>query len=527
MVNEIKKFTNPLLILNHNDIKQFCYLEKLFPSYHSTFQIIDKTKIIYKDIFTQKEKEVQIKNGLFYSPNFKYYFDYPKPNEEFFYIYSTKIKSLLNFEGNKKIKAIAGNFGIGKSTTLLFSKEKYKNILYLNLKSLIKNENNIFIWKYQILLLEIATCFKNITSFENFEKINKKIKEKALIWDSILVTIKFIIKKKLNIILILDQFKQKFDTTYSNISEIINLIEKDKSNSIKLIISSSLNNKDVRMFLLKSWFPNKYKEEYSLFNYYYFYTLFNSKELIENDQTLTPKQRKLIVDYFNYIPIYYYVIKSIEDNLLEDYKNKQIEIIKDNIILFYEENELGIDNICLLLEYRLKFGTSLEENELANILSILPIKYFVKMENVINFYFNLVKEIFDDYLTRKISLFLNNPKLFPKENTIGHILEFNLINDLKKNIFQKFDEIVKVDTIMDLLECENVNKNNIKEKCILILQNNSYAPLFDFGILYKGKDLILFQCKKALKSQPKNIPTRDIIYEKKDIISDNFKRKFE
>ena len=423
--------------------------------------------------------------------------------------------------------AIAGNFGIGKSTTLLMSKDKYKNILYLNLKSLIKNENNVFIWKYQLLLLEIATCFKNVTTFDNFKKIKKEIEKNSIIWDSILDIVKFIIEKRLKIILILDQFKQKFDNNYSNISQIIKLIKKDESESIRLIISCSLNNKDVRIFLLKSWFPNKYKKVFSLFNYYYFYSLFESKKLIDNDLALTTKQRELIKNFFNYIPIYYYAIKNIKDNLLEEYKSKQREIIKDNIIVFYEENTLGIDNICLLLDYRLRFGTSLEENELADILSILPIKYFIKDNNTVNFYFNLVKEIFDDYLTGKICKFLTNPKLFPKEGIIGDILEFHLINDLKKNIFQEFDEIVKVDTIMNLIESENINKININEKCILILQTNSYAPLFDFGILFKGKDLILFQCKKALKREPKSFPTREIINENKVIISDNFKRKFE
>lgn len=108
------------------------------------------------------------------------------------------------------------------------------------------------------------------------------------------------------------------------------------------------------------------------------------------------------------------------------------------------------------------------------------------------------------------------------------MLELNLIIDLKKNLFQKFDQIIEVDSIWNLnhVSEDYKNINNIQEKYILILQNDSSAAFFDFGILDKGENLILFQCKKALKRKPKNIPTKILIYNNKEVITDNFKNKF-
>lgn len=65
LVKDIKKFSNPLIILNHNDIKEFSCLKDLFTSYHPSFQIIDKSKIDYEKIFNQEAKDEQKKMGFF------------------------------------------------------------------------------------------------------------------------------------------------------------------------------------------------------------------------------------------------------------------------------------------------------------------------------------------------------------------------------------------------------------------------------------------------------------------------------
>ena len=108
----------------------------------------------------------------------------------------------------EKVRGICGNFGIGKSTSLLAARLEFHEIVYLNLKALIQNMN------------------------------------------------KFLISNNIESKVILDQYKELYDKDNKNIKEIIYLINKDSSNKVKLIVSSSINNNDVRSLLLKTWFPD-------------------------------------------------------------------------------------------------------------------------------------------------------------------------------------------------------------------------------------------------------------------------------
>ena len=108
----------------------------------------------------------------------------------------------------EKVRGICGNFGIGKSTSLLAARLEFHEIVYLNLKALIQNMN------------------------------------------------KFLISNNIESKVILDQYKELYDKDNKNIKEIIDIINKDSSNKVKLIVSSSINNNDVRSLLLKTWFPD-------------------------------------------------------------------------------------------------------------------------------------------------------------------------------------------------------------------------------------------------------------------------------
>lgn len=109
---------------------------------------------------------------------------------------------------------------------------------------------------------------------------------------------------------------------------------------------------------------------------------------------------------------------------------------------------------------------------------------------------------------------------------IGDMLEYILINDLKKNKFDKFDSVIRVETIWDLKFTGNINIKNIEDKDILLIQTESRAKYLDFGILSKSNILILFQCKKALAKEPKEYITKTIINDNKQIIFELYKSKF-
>ena len=186
---------------------------------------------------------------------------------------------------------------------------------------------------------------------------------------------------------------------------------------------------------------------------------------------------------------------------------------------------LTVERLVSLVKYRPRFGTYFAEDELSELLEILPLKFFIKDKQVVSFYYYLVEQVFDDFMTEKICIFLSNPLSIIKKSTIGDLLELNLLIDLKKNTFQKFDQVINVDSIWNLKEISSNNINS-KEKCLLILQTDQYAPYFDFGILNKEEDLILIQCKKALNTAPNNFPTKLLIYENKEIISEKIEAKF-
>ena len=174
-----------------------------------------------------------------------------------------------------------------------------------------KNKCNIFVWKYEILLKEIAFSFKNISNYNTFIELKEKIEKKNLIWESIIETIKFAITKHIKTKIILDQYKEAYDKDNSNIQTIINLINNDTLNNVPLIISSSINNKDIRNSLLKMWFPNYNSKISVLFKYTYFDYLFDSKSYVLKDNDLSKTKKAYINDYFNNIPRFYnYILLS-------------------------------------------------------------------------------------------------------------------------------------------------------------------------------------------------------------------------
>ena len=69
-------------------------------------------------------------------------------------------------------------------------------------------------------------------------------------------------------ILILDQYKEKFDNNYYYIKKINDILKDDKNNYVRIIISSSINDKDVRISLLNKWLKEK---DENIFTYKYYH----------------------------------------------------------------------------------------------------------------------------------------------------------------------------------------------------------------------------------------------------------------
>ena len=527
----IKKlnFKNPVIIQNKNEFPFSCLKDKILRL--EKFKIEEKDIIDYeKDIFQKGKTEsnkLSIKSGSDLTENFKYYFKYPNPYEEFLFI-SSEIRSKIFFSNKfvKKIVGICGPMGIGKSTTLLALSKIQKNYCYLNIKALKEEENNILIWRDKLLLLEIAYAMKNNYKFKYFKELEEKIKEAFTFWEAIIISIKYFIEQNITICFIFDQYQEKIDSQYKYIKSISKILEEeDEKNNISIIISSSINDKDVRESLLFQWL---HKKNNHIFDYDYYGLIINIEEIIKKDNSLTETQKKMILNDFNSIPKFYYAIKTIKDeNKLIEYKNLQIKKIRKSINDFFNDpnNDLSYTKIEILLNFRPAFGKYMKKEDFEKIIEILPFKYF--MFNIqkykIDFSFPLVKDIFDDYLSKKICDFLKGPASL-KDGTLGDILELNLINDLRDNSFCNFTEIIEVDSIWDLKTIHKYPSFDNNDS-ILILQKKNEAKYIDFGILYQKENLLLYQCKKALKKLPENPITMNIIQDEKFYLENKFKNR--
>ena len=359
-------------------------------------------------------------------------------------------------------------------------------------------------------------------------------------------SIKFCISEKMNSIFILDQYKENIDENFNFFKQIKEIVNDENNFYVKLIVSSSINNKDVRDFIIKKYIDKLSKN--NLINDYKYigiplFKLTDIKGLIDS---LSDSKRKIFEEYFSNIPSYFYSIyDSSDDNLnqtINDIKNR----IKKNIEKFYETNKLSQDNFAFIIQNYPKIRINLEEENNAKIdretikklIKILPIKYFnleIKDEELIkilpikyfyleiideeivniSFYFKLAKLCFLDFIIKKLYESLEQPKMNIEERAIGDILEVITVENLKNNSIEKFDQVCKVNSIWDMKYVKELDKNKVNNDNIFIIQENDDAKYIDFGFLLKGKILILVQCKKALSKIPKDyVKTSDIIKEK-------------
>ena len=315
-VDKIKttlNFKNPVIIENK---KEYSYekLENFIDSFCQEFIIEDKKIIDFADIFKNKIKidissGIKIKTGLDLAKNFKYYFKHPDPNDEFQFVTSPERYSIFSYKNENKIMGFCGPMGIGKSTTLLGLLKLNSEYCYLNIKALKEAEDHILVWRDQLLLLEIAYFMSFNSDYEMFSKLQNNINKISNFWDAIVNIINFFVENKIKINLIFDQYKEKIDPDYKYIKKIKEILEKGEKNNVSIILSSSINDKDVRNSLLSQWIE---EDSNNIFSYIYFLKLIDITNFIKNDPGLTEVQKNMIINDFNSIPKFYYAIRNFK-----------------------------------------------------------------------------------------------------------------------------------------------------------------------------------------------------------------------
>ena len=153
------------------------------------------------------------------SPFFYDYFIYEDKNEKnakFKYV-NNKIRKMiesnlidLKIKNNLKTYKFTGPASIGKSFTLFYLSRIIYNIIYINLKVLNNNKNNLY-YCYQIIITELERITIYDKLFELNSLINNCYEKQLSPLDLILNIMEFLFtNSKTNFIFIFDQYKKKY-----------------------------------------------------------------------------------------------------------------------------------------------------------------------------------------------------------------------------------------------------------------------------------------------------------------------------
>ena len=398
--------SNPEVIINNS--KEFYWKAKI-----NIDRFIEDDKLfIYNNIFVYNEyvnnDNIINDNKKQFNPETltKYFYNYflynIKNNEQFEYYYTQNREDLysfltfLLFNDDVHFFKFCGPTSTGKSTTLLKFSRDFNSIIYLNLKviyQLEQEQKNVDC--YNLIIYEFGRL-----EFENMDYLNKfknflitDCQNKSSI-DIIYNIMEFI--KEQNCIIIFDQFKIKY-IKKSYFDKIENLIN---SSSLKLIICSSINDKDIRDEVIKTitYFKGNPKDLDHFSQYYYFYfaqNFFEKKSSNENELDD-------LIQLFDYKPKYKFLLlnsKNIQ-NTIKDIKMKIIS--KINSFFSFEKD---LDLCKILLNIKNKINSKLDYEQFSIIIQKVPLKYYtLKLEEEyfeIHYAFNFMQVIEKDSITQK------------------------------------------------------------------------------------------------------------------------------
>jgi len=314
----------------------------------------------------------------------KFFYDYfphikkLKQNEEFkFYNNEQRKKIIINFNQLRTKKEIhnykiTGPFSTGKSITLFKISLAYLDTIYINLKTLKANKDNL----YKCLEIIFSACSRVFFEPSQKDKFREQLEKIDLCQNILQILLEILnliisITKK-NIILILDQFKLD---NINNDNSFIYSIKQMNKNKLKVIYCSSINDNDMRDELIKTFIKYKGNPNSGLLSvdnqdYYFYYT----------DLYLTKKEKSLTYKLFRNK---YNYSKLFDEKNIKSSIKKINEKIDSKLSTFktysYEKqitnNNYSLSDILLFMKNVLYHEQSM--SQFLDIISICPFKYFI------------------------------------------------------------------------------------------------------------------------------------------------------
>ena len=359
--------------------------EKLIEVINDIYSFVDSNKLnliieYNRDIEIKfMEKELNPEQDYYPSEYSKYFKDYfPKGinyDKKLIYYQSDEREEIhknvdkLYDRPNIKKYLITGPYSCGKSMTMFRLSRINRNIIYINLKILKKNEDDkekcikMIISEFHRLNIDINE-FNN--KFEHFN-FNKNILAQLLDILEIILDL-----SKNTIILILDQYKSSYvESCGGFMAKIEDFINKKY---FKLIQCSSINDNEIRDLFLPTWktySSNPPQLNYITQKYYfYYYKLYNPSYNTYSEKLFCKKYKYM--DMLENKNTYQKNLDAISDKIIGKLRKfRQYEDSKNNFNFY----DITLDDILIFLYKNIK--KDLEKAQLIHYVSICPLKFFI------------------------------------------------------------------------------------------------------------------------------------------------------
>ena len=449
------------------------------------------------------------------SLNYDYFLDNTNfvVDKKNFFINTEQRKEFFQFLDNKlldhKYLALCGLEGIGKTASVLaYLKYSTQTYFYFNVKAIDKLLVNKEISEIRKILLREMFHFIEFDEAKKYYDFINEILEKNHIAFDIFKRIFEKIKDYVQIIVV-DQYKTKYDPNYYVLQSILN--SKYKSN---IIIISSMNEDDIRKSIIVSikW-ALKISDEKPILNYYYIIDLVKvGKDRIN---LLTENEKKLLNEFGNLYIYYYKIKKAINCNATSDLSSfkKDIKMEMDGKIREFFYNSQSSELLETFISLIMEDEKEIELKDSIKIIDKIPLRYFIfkhKEKNIIHFTelkstdkisfnsaFIYIREYFlyyyNEIVVNKTNNDLNkstikNQDSINLEKYFGYFL-WAFRNVIKLNNTNIVNYQI-VNSLIDMKdECIESLASKIKKledgKSILLLQKDQNAKMFDIGILEK------------------------------------------
>jgi len=513
--------------------------------------INEKNKIIHlspfedlnfkEDTFCCDIKAINLEKLSIY---FKNYFKYnnEKLSDKVFFMNNERQKlfnylRFFQFSDDINRFKICGPSDNGKSTCLLVFSRMNKNIIYFNLKEIInlyndKNKNNNEY--FNLIVYELGRIIINNNDFKN-KFLAKLIELKMQTpWNIIREIFDFFIKN--NIIIIFDQFKKQY-IDFTNFDYMDKKL-KEKSSNIKIILSSSINDKDLRPEVIKSieflkGLPDELCPENQ--DYYYYFgnlaTLEDLKKISKNSDNDSYYLK------FNYFDKYKFKIDKSTN------KDNELKKIEDNIKnKIYQDFNFGIYSIKdILSDIKSKINKRLEYENCEAILKFISLKYLI-----ISFYDDYFEINYSfPFIEELINKNIEDEDIFEYFKEKKYNRKSQIYNDIKGDYFERATKIgletenflpEKITihlNIQSIIELDEIEKQNDLNKYILQnkkLKEKQYNDILikkieNFKTTVNQEQPMNYQISLALNNEQKSLTKkkrkRDNKYEKKNIVNNN------